>query len=161
MNIRHADISELDLIMQIYRTAKAYMDATGNDTQWEVGYPSEDMIREDILARSLYVIEENAEIHAAFYFHNGEDELYRKIYDGAWCSDAPYGVIHRVASDGVMHGVVGACVAFAAQSVPNLRIDTHKNNHTMQRALEKCGFVQCGTVYLPNGDARIAYQLCR
>lgn len=48
----------------------------------------------------MYVIEEDGEVHAVFYFFIGPDETYQVIQDGAWLSDAPYGTIHQVASDG-------------------------------------------------------------
>ena len=53
-----------------------------------------------------------------------------------------------------------ACIDFCTQTISNIRIDTHENNKTMQNALERIGFVRCGIIYLPNGDPRIAYQLC-
>ena len=161
MNIRAAKAEEFARIMQIYRAAKAYMDATGNETQWESGYPSEEMIREDIEEGSLYVVEESGEAHAVFYFFNGADETYSKIDHGNWLNDEPYGVIHRVASDGALHGVMRVCAEFCLRTVKNLKIDTHEKNKTMQNALERIGFVRCGIVYLPNGDPRIAYQICR
>lgn len=159
MEIRAAQEGDFNEIMRVYRAAKSYMDATGNDTQWEVGYPSEKMVREDIFDQKLYVITEKNEIHAVFYFFNGADEVYQTIYDGAWLNDAPYGVLHRVASDGKLRGVVRAAVEFAWRSVQNLRIDTHEKNRPMQEALARCGFVRCGIICLPNGDPRIAYQL--
>ena len=89
MELRAAEKKDFSEIMRVYRAAKAFMDATGNDTQWEVGYPSEEMVMEDIEHRDLYVITERDEIHAVFYFFNGEDEIYQKvinlaeIFDGA------------------------------------------------------------------------------
>lgn len=159
MKIRRAEQSELTEILRVYRAAKAYMDATGNETQWEVGYPSEAMVRKDISEGKLFVVTEGGKVHAAFYFSVGEDETYRVIEQGEWKNDMPYGVIHRVGSDGVLHGVVRECVGFCKQTIPNLRIDTHENNKTMQNALERIGFERCGVIRLQNGDPRIAYQL--
>lgn len=159
MKIRLADMSDLDEILRVYRTAKAYMDRTGNATQWEVGYPSRELICEDIDARNLYVITEQNTVHAVFFFKIGEDETYINIYEGAWKNQAPYGVIHRVGSDGALRGIMQAVVAFCRQRIGNLRIDTHENNQTMQYVLEKIGFLRCGIIYLPDGAPRIAYEL--
>ncbi|MBQ9760028.1 MAG: N-acetyltransferase [Clostridia bacterium] len=159
MQIRNAEIGDMEAVVRVYRAAKDYMDRTGNETQWERGYPAEAMIREDIASRRLYVVEEDRCIHAVFYFGLEEDETYRRIYDGAWKNDEPYGVIHRVGSDGAVRGVIRAVVDFCLQTVKNLRIDTHENNKTMQHVLQKCGFERCGIIYLQNGDARIAYHL--
>ena len=160
MQIRKAEYLDVSEIMRVYRAAKAYMDATGNETQWDVGYPSEEMVRQDIAEQTLYVVTENGEVHAVFYFFVGEDETYRIIEQGEWKSSDTYGVIHRVGSDGILHGVMRACIDFCTQTISNIRIDTHENNKTMQNALERIGFVRCGIIYLPNGDPRIAYQLC-
>ena len=40
----------------------------------------------------------------------------------------------------------------------SLRIDTHEGNVVMRKMLEKHSFVHCGTIYLENGDARVAYE---
>lgn len=159
MKIRCAKKDDVEEILRVYRAAKQYMDDTGNATQWEKGYPSREMIEADIEAGELYVLADDT-VHAVFYFAVGEDETYKKIYDGAWKSDAPYAVIHRVGSDGTAHGVMREIVSFSMEKYPNIRIDTHENNKTMQHVLEKLGFARCGTIYLPNGDPRIAYQLC-
>ena len=106
----------------------------------------------------MYVVEESGEAHAVFYFFNGADETYSKIDHGNWLNDEPYGVIHRVASDGALHGVMRVCAEFCLRTVKNLKIDTHRDNLPMQRSLEKNGFVYCGIIHLENGDERVAYQ---
>ena len=93
MQIRKAEYLDVSEIMRVYRAAKAYMDATGNETQWDVGYPSEEMVRQDIAEQTLYVVTENGEVHAVFYFFVGEDETYRIIEQGEWKSSDTYGVI--------------------------------------------------------------------
>ena len=54
--------------------------------------------------------------------------------------------------------VAGFCLDACFEICKNLKIDTHRDNIPMQRALAKHGFRPCGTVYLENGDARVAYQ---
>ena len=104
-----------------------------------------------------YVNLEDYHIRAVFYFAVEADPTYSYI-EGAWLNDAPYGVIHRIAVDGSGRGVAAECFAFAAQHCENLRIDTHEKNIPMQRCLAKNGFIRCGTIYLEDGDPRIAYQ---
>ena len=159
MQIRLAEFADLEAIMLVYSKAKQYMDRTGNPNQWKVGYPPVEMIRDDICKRQLYVVTEKNVVHASFFFVIGEDETYKKIYEGNWKSDTPYGVIHRVGSDGELRGVMRAIVDFCSQRINHLRIDTHEDNGTMQHVLEKLGFARCGIIYLPNGAPRIAYQI--
>ena len=159
MKIRLAKASEVPTILEIYADARAYMRASGNQTQWEGGYPSETIVCEDLAASRLYVVEENGTLLGVFCFFLGEDPTYSYI-EGAWPDDLPYGVIHRIAVAKNAHGrgVASACFAFAMESTDRLRIDTHADNDPMQRALEKNGFVRCGVIYLANGDPRYAYQ---
>jgi ribosomal protein S18 acetylase RimI-like enzyme len=92
-----------------------------------------------------------------------EDPTYGYI-DGAWMNDEPYGVIHRIASDGERRGIFKNVLEFckekmAVRNIKNLRIDTHADNKPMQHLVEKYDFNRCGIIYLGNGSPRIAYQL--
>ena len=157
MNIRQANISELSQIMDIYDNARTFMRASGNPTQWSGGYPGEALIRNDIANGKLYVCEDTDGLAGVFYFAFEDDPTYRVI-DGAWLNDKPYAVIHRIAVAKQGRGVVSRCFDFAFLQYKNLKIDTHQDNLPMQKALTKNGFLPCGTVYLENGDSRIAYQ---
>ena len=99
-------------------------------------------------------------IQAVFALIPGDDPTYGYI-DGSWLNDAPYAAIHRVASSGKRKGVLQECLDYCIAKHQNLRIDTHFDNKIMQHLLEKYGFQRCGTIYLENGDPRIAYQLIK
>ena len=155
--IKKATLPQLPCIMAIYEKARLFMAQNGNPDQWGTAYPSEDMIRQDILNGKCYVNLESEHICAVFYFAVEQDPTYSYI-DGAWRNDAPYGVIHRIAVGESGKGVAAACFEFAAQHCDNIRIDTHEKNFPMQHCLAKNGFVRCGIIYLVDGDPRIAYQ---
>lgn len=70
----------------------------------------------------------------------------------------PYGVIHRLASTEQSKGVASACLQWCYRQIPNLRADTHRDNHILQHILKKHGFQYCGIIYLLNGDERLAFQ---
>lgn len=158
MQIRAARIDEIAEIMEIYARARSYMREQGNPTQWGTNYPSEELVRTDILRGCCRVCEDEDGISGVFYFAVEEDPTYREIFDGAWQSDAPYAVVHRIAVGKHGRGVAKACFEYAYAQYPNIRIDTHRDNLPMQRALAKNGFVRCGTIYLADGEERIAYQ---
>lgn len=162
--IRKARQEDLDGIMSIYARARDYMCANGNPTQWEDGWPSRQAVEKDLLLDRLYVFcaAGSDTPHGVFALKLDAEEAYRHI-DGAWLNERPYGVIHRLASDGTVHGIFAACVDFCKTLCPELRADTHANNRTMQHLLVKCGFVRCGVVDLGiGGDSlRIAYQYKR
>lgn len=148
-------------LQEIFAVARRFMAETGNPRQWTDGYPSEQLLREDILSGDSYVIEYYGETVATFLLRGGEDPTYRNIYGGAWLDNGPYATIHRIAGSGKMKGVVHTAVAFALQSFDSIRIDTHRNNLVMQRALGKEGFAYCGIIRCWNGSERLAYQLRR
>ncbi|MCQ2449776.1 MAG: N-acetyltransferase [Clostridia bacterium] len=159
MHIRPAKIDDLPQILSIYETARRFMRQSGNPTQWGTAYPPQEMLENDIVAQHLYVgVDENDRPRMVFFFHIGVDPTYLHIENGQWPNDRPYGVIHRIATDGTVHGGLTAAKDFCAQFIDEIRMDTHNNNLVMQKALAKNGFLRCGTIYLKNGDPRIAYQ---
>ena len=50
------------------------------------------------------------------------------------------------------------CLQWCYRQIPNLRADTHRDNHILQHILKKHGFQYCGIIYLLNGDERLAFQ---
>ena len=78
--------------------------------------------------------------------------------DGAWLTDEPYGVIHRMASYPAAHGIFAAIMDFAAARYAHLRIDTHRDNRIMRHLIEKHGFTYCGIIWLTDGTERLAYE---
>ncbi len=164
MTIREAETGDLLKIREIYGTARAFMRAHGNQTQWGEGDGPEEKLEDDLLARQSFVgVDEQNEPHFVFAFLIGEDPTYQLIEDGAWLNQEPYGTIHRLGSDGSVHGVLAEASAFCeqqliAQGIYNLRADTHADNKTMQKALERSGFVRVGIIYVSDGTPRYAYQ---
>ena len=160
MEIRKALTADYQQIRKIYTDAQAFMEQTGNPDQWGKVHPPEEMTIQDIADGDLYLCVEGEEILGVFYYIEGDDTTYKKIYEGEWLNDRPYAVIHRIAvsSAGRGKGVAGACFDYAFSRCPNIKIDTHENNIPMQKALKKNGFKYCGVIYLLNGDKRIAFQ---
>lgn len=158
MDFRKAESCDLRSIADIYDGAKKYMRATGNLYQWTGNYPSDELILSDIANGELFVCVDGGEIIAVFYFKEGVDPTYVNIYEGEWKNSLPYAVIHRIAVKYQGRGLVKACFDYCFEKCPNLKIDTHKDNIPMQRALAKNGFDYCGIIYLASGDERLAYQ---
>ena len=157
--VRTAQIDDLPEIRRVFDSAKLYMNQTGNPNQWPVGYPPDDMLKYHIANDELFVICDES-IGGVFALIPGIDPTYVEI-DGAWVREHPYAAIHRVASDGHLHGILPSAVAFAREKYPNfdLRIDTHHDNRVMRAAVTRLEFVECGIIHLLNGEPRVAYQL--
>ncbi|MBE6758287.1 MAG: GNAT family N-acetyltransferase [Ruminococcaceae bacterium] len=158
MIIRPATADDRETILAIYEEARRFMRENGNHTQWAGGYPPAALVEQDILGGHSFVCEEGGALLGVFCYFDGPDPTYDYI-EGGWQNDRPYGVIHRIAVTAHRRGVAAACYDWALTRCNNLRIDTHADNHPMQRSLEKYGFIPCGTIYLANGDPRIAYQI--
>lgn len=161
--IRKSELKDIPDMMEVFAIARQTMRANGNLQQW-INYPPEELLEEDIRAEKSYVLETDGKICGTFFFSLEEDPTYLVIDDGAWLNDAPYGVIHRIASNASKRGVLEAAINYCAQFSTNLRIDTHKDNTIMQHLLEKYGFQKCGIIYVQDAvsdhSPRIAYHRC-
>lgn len=155
--IRPAEFADLPRILEIYAEAREFMRQNGNPNQWWDYHPTESILRDDIPKRQLYVCEQDGDIGAVFAYIQGTDPTYIHIVDGQWLNDEPYGVIHRIAVSDRGRGLIAQCFDWALAQCSNLRIDTHRDNAPMQRALEKYGFQYCGVIHIFNGDERIAF----
>ena len=163
MIIRPATPHDREAIEVIYSDARAFMRASGNHGQWTGGYPTAEIICEDIALERLFVAEDGCDILAVFCYFHGEDPTYRVIEGGEWLDGGEYGVIHRIAVSKNEHGrgVCSECFRYALERSGSVRIDTHRDNIPMQKALSKFGFSYCGIIYLASGDERFAYQICK
>ncbi len=158
MEIRKATKFDTDAILALYEKAREFMKKAGNPDQWKNGYPQKELIERDIACENQYVCCIDGEIAASFFFAVGDDPTYSRIDGGSWLTDGKYGVLHRIAVLAQGAGVAGACFDFCLARCDSLRLDTHKDNIPMQKALKKHGFTYCGIIYLENGDERIAFE---
>lgn len=135
------------------------MRSCGNMNQWTDGYPSQDTIKHDIEHNHCYLcVDEGGVVVASFAFIPGPEPTYKEIFEGEWLDDAPYHVVHRLASSVTSHGVFNAVMDYCMGVAGNLRIDTHRDNVIMRHVIDRYGFTYCGIIYLANGDERLAYQ---
>ncbi len=158
MYIRTATVADLNQILEIYETGRKYMRSNGNLTQWNDGYPSKELLSDDIDKGQLFVVCDDVEIICVYAFIEGPDITYKKIYNGAWPDDRQYYVIHRIAVAHHRKGIASFVFNHCLELFPVIRIDTHKDNIPMRNSLEKNGFKYCGIIHLLNGDERLAYQ---
>ena len=158
MHIRKAILDDLSVIMNIYHIAQEFMIASGNPNQWGHSYPSEDLIQDDITNEVCHLIYDDECVHGVFALFDNIEPTYQYIEDGQWLNDESYVTVHRIASDGKVHGIFKCVVDYCKSISDNIRIDTHENNLIMQKQIEKNGFRKCGTIYVRDKSPRIAYQ---
>ena len=164
MVIRPATPFDLPALRPVFEAAKAIMRADGNLEQWSApGFPPEDLLLRDIDRGGGYVIESvissgvEKSIVGYFALLPSPEPTY-DVIDGAWLTDEPYGVIHRMASYPDVHGIFSTVIDYAVTRYAHLRIDTHRDNHIMQHLIGKHGFTYCGIIWLQDGTERLAYE---
>ncbi|MBE6684684.1 MAG: GNAT family N-acetyltransferase [Ruminococcaceae bacterium] len=165
--IRKTETKDLESIMPIFSEARKTIALLGID-QWQNGYPSRSVIEEDVKREQSYCVLSDGKIIATFALILHGEPTYDEIFDGKWLTGdekGQYLAIHRVAiavaSRG--NGISGKIISYASELATSLgkrslRIDTHEGNVVMRRMLEKNGFVHCGTIFLKDGDKRVAYE---
>lgn len=166
MKIVRSNIKDVDIIMQILSDARGRIGRLGID-QWQYGYPSRDIVVEDVnLHRSFVAVDDDNEICAVFTVIDDGEPTYDKIYDGEWIAEGkPYIAVHRIAVAG--NKLKRGMASFVMQEMEkhakeigyaSVRIDTHIGNLPMRGMLEKNGYKCCGTIYLTDGESRCAYE---
>ena len=157
--IRKSTLADLPVILSLRDQAREIMRSYGNTFQWPDGYPRDDMFKKDIeLGGSHVMLNAAGEIVGTFALLPSPEVTYNVIYDGQWLDDAPYHVIHRIASTPSSHGVLDAVLDYCESQVANIRIDTHEANIIMRKGLERHGYHYCGIIILLDGNPRLAFQ---
>jgi RimJ/RimL family protein N-acetyltransferase len=158
MIFRKATDKDTDACLEIYASARAFMRANGNPTQWSGEYPGRADIEKDLALGHAFVVEDCGEVVAVCHFHIGNDPTYEYIEDGEWLNADEYGVIHRIAVKEHLRGVARFIYDECFLRIPNIKIDTHEDNLPMKRSLERAGFTYCGIIYIHDHEPRVAYQ---
>lgn len=159
LTIREARAADIPAILPVLEAARGIMVASGNTSQWQAGYPAAGDILRDIARGGGFVVLEGERIVAYFAFLPSPEPTYSVIYGGRWLDDTrPYHVIHRLASYPEVHGIFRTVLDWCSAREENLRIDTHRDNHIMQRVIAAAGFTCCGIIWLTDGTERLAYE---
>lgn len=151
-------------VFAMIEDAQAYLKSQGVD-QWQNGYPNPITLAGDTLAGIGYCLDQAGQVVAYAAISFEPEPTYAQLHGGAWLQEVPYGVIHRtVVKDSEKgKGLAGLFLEEVAQlararGVTDLRVDTHAQNKSMRRMLEKNGFTLVGTIYLADGAPRVAYE---
>jgi len=160
LTTRPANSADLPALRDVFSAARAVMRADGNTAQWAGNYPDDAAVLRDIEGGWGYVLlAPGGSVAGYFAMIPSPEPTYACIEGGAWLEDTlPYHVVHRIGSVPEVHGVFRAIMDWCFERDPNIRIDTHRDNHIMQHCIESYGFTYCGIIYLADGAPRLAYQ---
>ena len=164
MEFRQAKISDLDQIVEIIELSKKYLKETKVD-QWQDGYPAKEDLRRDIESGNSYVLTNKDEIVATTVISLDGESTYNSIFNGEWITNEEYIVMHRVAvhdkykGKGIFKELIKEAESLALnKGISSIKIDTHRDNISMQRAVVKNDFKKCGIIYLEEGTETRAFE---
>ena len=162
MILRNAHIEEANVAYQCIEDAKVYHRSFGF-VQWHPGYPTLQTIKDDIEAGIGYVFAEGDHVYGYCCIIIGDEPAYHVI-DGAWKTERPYAVVHRMAFSEQSRGKGLSGQAFtlikdfcSENDIAAIRVDTQDENKVMQHILEREEFKYCGLVTF-DGGPKLAYE---
>lgn len=162
MFFRKATMLDAHAVTEIYDGARAILKASGIP-QWQEGVPGRESFISDVCEGVSYVLEDEGKVIATVQIIDREP-YYDNICDGAWNEENAL-VAHRVAvsNDCRKKGIGSMILAYAEEkarerSKKAVRLDTHELNFRMRGMLEKNGYKAVGTVRMPDGSPRVAYE---
>ena len=150
-------------VLSIYEDGRLSLKEKGVN-QWQDEGPSLETLLRDMENNFSYVLEDGEEIVGTTAVIGGIDKTYLEI-DGAWLNGEDYVTVHRFAVSQKQRGKGYGKKMFQeieelaiSKGIKNIRVDTHKDNESMNGLLKSLGYIYCGIIRLENGDLRNAYQ---
>ena len=151
MEIILAEKEDINELVNLYHIAVDHMFDENNINQWQ---HTEDNfinhITKYINENKFYKVVKNNEIVGFFAMIYGIDVTYNEI-KGKWINNDPYVTIHKIASKYYQQGIASEMLNYVIndaikKGIYIVRIDTHKDNISMHKFLQKHGFINCGVI---------------
>ena len=150
-------------VLSIYEDGRLSLKEKGVN-QWQDEGPSLESLLVDMENNFSYVLVDEEEIVGTTAVTEGVDKTYLEI-EGAWLNGEDYVTVHRFAVSQKQRGKGYGKKMFQeieelakSKGIKNIRVDTHKDNESMNGLLKSLGYIYCGIIRLENGDLRNAYQ---
>ena len=106
MLIRKTLPEDVDTILNIFDTARQFMHATGNPTQWNANYPALEDLEPDIQNGNSYVCVENDKVVATFTLIIGDEPNSLKMEAGVpRLHTEPFTALHLTEQPKGLHGL--------------------------------------------------------
>lgn len=145
MELRKAEPNEAEGCYQCIEDARDYHQSLGFE-QWRPDYPTQQTILEDISQNIGYTFVHEKELIGYCCIMIGDEPAYQTI-EGAWKTDRPYAVVHRMAFHQKSRGGGFSKAAFdlikalcLSRHISAIRVDTQEKNTVMQHILLREGF---------------------
>lgn len=170
MKIRQTVITDLPALLETFDYGRKALRETNNNVQWKNGYPSAELLQQDIASGTSYVcvVDEKDEtdlplgtIVATIYIQMGENKVFDNVPAEQWVNNDPYVTVQRLCGNGKLKGAGIFCLKWATENFDNIRIYTHESNVFMKKIISKVGFHFCGQALLVDDIPRDIYQFVR
>lgn len=164
MEFRLAKELDREKIEKIYEDGSLKLKSLGID-QWQgPDKPNLNNFKDLIENKNIYVLEDQGKVVSTVIIYD-HDEDYENNLDGEWKSSKPYVALHRIGSlaserkKGYGRKIIEFAEAYARENnFSSVRIDTHRENKSMQNLLNALGYTYVGLVYLGGKSERFAYE---
>jgi ribosomal protein S18 acetylase RimI-like enzyme len=155
MNIRIANLDEIDVVLEIVRNAIRYMDEN-KIFQWDELYPNRTTLIEDIRKQQLYVFDLKGKIIGFIVINEEQSPEFNEV---KWKYEGRVFVIHRLTIDPIYHrkGFASKLMDFAENFASENRfdciyLDAFVNNPAAYTMYENRGYNRAGIVRFRKGD---------
>ena len=154
MNIRLAEMYELETIVNITKACNLFMRSKGI-YQWTENYPSISDFQNDFKRKELYILEEEREILGCIVISTLMDEVYKPV---KWLTpnNNNHIYIHRIAitpkkqGKGYAQMLMDYAESYAKENhFTSIRLDTFSQNKRNQQFYEIRGYERLENISLP------------
>lgn len=162
MKLIKAKRDEAATYYQCIEDARAYHKSMGFE-QWHPDYPTQQTILDDIAQGIGFSFVDETGIIGYCCIIIGDEPAYHEI-EGAWKTENPYAVVHRMAFSKSARGsglsgkawdlIKDLCLT---NGIHSIRVDTQDENKVMQHILVREGFKYCGLIQF-DGGPKLAYE---
>lgn len=151
-------------IEKIYEDGSLKLKSLGIN-QWQgQDKPNLDNFKNLIANKNIFVLEDNKRVVSTVITYD-YDLDYEKNLDGKWNSPKPYLALHRIGTlssernKGYGRKIIEFAESYARENnFKSVRIDTHRENKSMQNLLKSMNYIYVGLVYLDGKNERLAFE---
>jgi len=120
---------------------------------WDLDYPNEEIVRQDILRKSLYLLKEDNEIISVAFAGVGDELQELKWMSKNPCDIARFGVLYSKQNQGIGLLMLNKIIAtIKERGFDGIRMIVRKDNWSALTLYDKNGFVRCGETSMYNLD---------
>lgn len=151
-------------IEKIYEDGSLKLKSLGIN-QWQgQDKPNLDNFKNLIANKNIFVLEDNKRVVSTVIIYD-YDLDYEKNLNGKWNSPKAYLALHRIGTlesernKGYGRKIIEFAESYARENnFKSVRIDTHRENKSMQNLLKSMNYIYVGLVYLDGKNERLAFE---